>query len=201
MNLVSFAAVTAGGLVCELLNNTTTEIGLNGTYNSFQHNLMKNNSKTYEFNEKKWEDRLKYANALNQVWDNAWYGTHIYAGVLPEKYANQFEKILIITTSTTLSKWYYFLRLLKIRDDLRDVPLDENCIEMVLDSVSEYYFLPDARYINVEFEDVVSGKFVREFNLNPSQFDKWKQSNSYLYETHPKLYETFEKLLNKPSEK
>ena len=44
MNLVSFAAVTAGGLVCELLNNTTTEIGLNGTYNSFQHNLMKNNS-------------------------------------------------------------------------------------------------------------------------------------------------------------
>ena len=59
-------------------------------------------------------------------------------------------------------------------------------------------FEPHINCTNVEFSDIVNGKFVRDYNLNLDYFNKWKELNSFLYESNPILLEEFNKGIKMP---
>ena len=48
--------------------------------------------------------------------------------------------------------------------------------------------------INIEFVDIVNGKYVIENNLNYDHYANWKKTNTFLYSIEPKLLDTFIKI-------
>ena len=48
--------------------------------------------------------------------------------------------------------------------------------------------------INIEFDDIVHGRFVSDFNLNLEHFENWKSKNPWLYNMDEYLVGKFNKM-------
>lgn len=197
MNLVCFANHTAGGLVCDLLNNVK-KINMYGMRSiGTAHGLFKIGdvgSVCRNFNEEYWnfqKTSLKSDQWLSSISD-LWTGTHCHPSCIPEKYLNQFEKILAITTERNTSKLYRYIRLCYSKT----YNITEPEIIAAKDVMETFESYPGC--INVEFEDIVNGKFVKDFKLSEVNFNKWKDSNKFLYEDFDnRLIEIFNQELEK----
>lgn len=182
MRLVCFLGVTAGGLVCDLLNQIESPIDINGRVKSKHHNTFKNLTPYLDkgpFDESTWFQIIRN----NNLKPFMYYGTHTHPSNIPKKYLDQFVEVVVISSTTQMCKFYKYLRFkhlysnspINIEACFADYPPVEGCTE-------------------IKFCDVVEGRFVKEYNLNTEHFDMWKKSNSYLYDQS--FTEEFLKLYN-----
>lgn len=182
MNLVCFSNNTAGGLVCDLLNNKQSLIDHYKT-TSNEHNIFKiddtpNIQLTIDLDI--WNKLvLQYNNS------NLWYGTHAHPSCIPN--LNEFTSIIAITTESRQSKLYRWLRYYhgwfkttypewSESDELDKI----DKIRCLAKNVFEP-FVSWPGCDNIEFEDIISGEFVNNQQLNTDYFNRWKTHNFCLY--------------------
>jgi len=182
MKLVCFSNNTAGGLLCDLLNRKTSKFS-GYKISNLEHSAFKiGDTPTIQtqINLHAWQSRIdRYKN------QSEWFGTHAHPSCIPD--LSVFEEVISITTVTRKSKLYRWLRYyhgwfknahpdwqesdsLEQIDKIRE--LAKNMFEV---------FLPHDNCKNVEFEDIVEGKFVKEFDLDIEHFSNWKTNNTWLY--------------------
>ena len=202
MNLVCFSNNTAGGLVCDLLNNSTSEFDGYKTTGS-AHNAFKiSDTSTVQ-----WSVDVEQWRKLVERFKNSdmWMGTHLHPSGIPD--IKVFDKVLAITTETRESKLYRWLRYyhgwwckanpqwqesdnLSAKDQIR---------ELAKNVFVEFTAYPGCW--NVEFSDIVNGRFIKENSLNQHYFYNWKSSNSFLNYTsdswaYLRFYEAEWELIN-----
>ena len=185
MNLVCFSSFTTGGLVCNLLNKKFIPIqGM--TIKSREHNIFKTGdnwgSPYKEYLKEVWERNIK-------VYDKSsyWFGTHCHPSVI--ECLSSFDKKIAITTRTTRSKYYRFLRSYYIYFEKHPhLTIDSTVVSILNDT-----FEAHTDCTNIEFTDIVDGTFVKEYNLNLDYFNIWKEKNIFLYKDNSLLTQHFNK--------
>lgn len=193
MKLICFPNFAAGGLVCELLNPIDTEDLTDGiTFKkNIHHNLMKigDNGKVFrDFDEAAWHKCLTRLRGIPKL-AKMWTGTHCHPTAIPEKYFKEFEQVIAITTETRLSKYYRFLRYCHDHVIGKEFP-PKTIAHFVIES-----FESDPRCINVEFEHIVDGSWVKEMNLDYDKYLLWREINSFLYTDQAKLRKVFDSVI------
>lgn len=185
MKLVCFSNNTAGGLVCDLLNNVQN-LTENYNTNGHEHSVFKISDTpaielTIDIN--KWNFQIK--NYKNK---NTWFGTHQHPSIIPNLI--EFEKVLVITTTQRCSKLYRWLRYYYGWYKLAHPDwLENNTLESI-DKIRELAknmfisFTPHENCINIEFSTIVNGGFVNEYDLNLEYFKQWQNKNPWLYNFH-----------------
>jgi len=183
MKLVCFSNNTGGGLICDLLNHKHT---WSDSYkiSNIEHNVFKQTD-TPTISTK--ISDLDMWNKVSKKYKNSnqWYGTHVHPSAIPN--LNDFEEVLIITTTSRNSKlyrwlryyygWFYSVEPNWIEDD--NLEHTDKIREMAKNVFVEFSGWKD--YPCVEFSDIVSGKFVNERNLNVERFNDWKSKNQFLF--------------------
>jgi hypothetical protein len=187
MNLVCFPSFTAGGLVCNLLNEKFTTIS-GVTVKSREHNVFKTGdnwkSPYKEYIKEFWEHKIKiYSKSSN------WFGTHCHPSVI--ECLSSFDKKIAITTKTETSKYYRFLRSYYIYFQSQVDPQFD--INGLVSNILNDEFESHNDCTNIEFSDIVDGTFVKEYNLNLDYFNIWKEKNIFLYKENSLLTQHFNK--------
>lgn len=185
MKLVCYPNNTGGGLVCNLLNLRYDTNHYHGPYdvNSVDSNrFFVGDTATIQtsIDTNLWNHQIE----LNKH-NKDWGGTHAHPSAIPN--LDMFDEIIVITTQSRLSKLYRWLRyyyglLPRLSPDWHESDnLDAiDKIRCLAYNVFED-FLPHNLSTNVEFEDIVSGNFVRNHKLNYEYFKIWQQRNPWLY--------------------
>jgi hypothetical protein len=182
MNLVCFSSLTAGALVCNLLNNRFVDIK-ESVVSSREHAVFKIGDEIWgktnrNYIKKDWDDRTKVRKNSKM-----WFGTHCHPSVI--ECLPLFEKKINITTMTDTSKYYRFLRACHIYF-AEDTSPRTTLVKSIVDD-----FEPHNECTNIEFSDIVDGTFVKEYNLNVDYFNSWKEHNNFLYKEDPLLIQCF----------
>jgi hypothetical protein len=195
MNLICFPNFTAGGLMCDLLNNTTNKFDGITLKANLAHSFLKLNDNgrvCRTFNKEYWDKRLNGSNillliteTLNKDLNSFYIGTHCHPSCIPIEYLNKFNKVISITTESQESKFFRYIRMCH--------GLPSTMAEHNADNVIES-FESNPNCINIEFVDIVNGKYVIENNLNYDHYANWKKINPFLYSIEPKLLDTFIKI-------
>jgi hypothetical protein len=198
MNLVCFAHHCGGGIVCDLLNDAWSPMdGIR--VRSTAHGLLKiitEGTIIRKFDEEHWKF-MKYQIEINP-WlkdkNDLWVGTHCHPSAIPDKYLDDFEKIISIVCTTKKSKLYRYLRI--VYGNLMPSP-SKMLIEYPAAHLVKEDFETHPKCINIEFEDIVDGRFVEQYNLSIERFEEWKNSNKFLYQdVDPRLLTIFEEAYN-----
>lgn len=131
----------------------------------------------------------KYAcNKYKDRFAGQWFSTHFSpykTPIINFPLADYFDQVVVISTNKKLSRFGKFLRL------CYGLPLaefsEEQCIDFYtnfLTSAIENTWLGlGSKYEQIEFNDIVTGKFVVDKNLDKDYFKIWQEQNSYLLET------------------
>jgi hypothetical protein len=184
MNLVCFSNNTAGGLVCDLLNGQQNLS--NSKTSGAEHNVFKigNDAPTIQtqVNVSTWNHKV---HELKHT--TLWYGTHAHPSCIPDLTA--FESVIAITTVTRKSKLYRWLRYYNVWFKVaHPLWVEDDSLEKI-DKIRELAknvfveFAPNDMCENIEFADIVSGKFVKQRNLNTDYMNKWLAANPWLLES------------------
>jgi len=181
MKLVCFSNNTAGGLVCDLLNQKTSIISGYKTAGP-EHSAFKiGDTPTVQrtVNPILWGEAVKRNNL------NIWLGTHLHPSGIPDR--SQFQQILSITTETRQSKLYRWLRYYHgwFKNSHPDCT-ESNDLSRIdqIRELAKNVFEPFESFSgcwNVEFEDIVNGVFVTEHGLDIQHFNQWQKANDFLY--------------------
>lgn len=186
MKLICFSNNTAGGLLCNLLNkNFDLE-----KHHQFTYRVSSQHHEEFKVGDSPTIQKdldLTLWNKKIEDWgsDTSWVCTHAHPSIIPD--LSVFEEIIAITTLTRTSQLYRWLRYyhgwFKIADPTwiesnNITPIDK--VRYLAYNVFEPF---EAHPLckNIEFEDIVSGKFVQENNLDQEYFNEWKQRNPWLY--------------------
>lgn len=114
-----------------------------------------------------------------------WLGTHAHPSCIPD--LSLFEKVIAITTMTRKSKIYRWLRYYHGFFKSINLEWQETDSLEQIDKIRELAknvfeeFTPHSLCLNIEFEDIVEGKFVQDFGLNLEYFCQWQNRNKWLY--------------------
>lgn len=188
--LVSFPHYTCGGLLCDILNETFSEISsYNGGIHSHQHNLGKIGDNDTVFDD---FDQNLFFSKLEEYNGDGWIGTHCWLGNTP---LDSIDKILNITTATYKSRLYRWIRSVKHYYISSEPWKSQKTTQDYRDkarSTAKNYLIPfnpieSNKVINIEFSDIVELKpkfvnFINSYNWKES-IDRWKKQNSFLYES------------------
>lgn len=186
-NLICFPHYTCGGLLCDIMSESFSPLSPNGGIASIQHSVGKIGDTAtvmLDYDPKEFMQTLSSKNLR----DYTWIGTHCWPGRLP---MNQFNKVLIVTTTTFKSKIYRWAR----AHYHYFSPEWKNVIGMeLLDKSRETaknYLIPfepvlgDANVLNVEFADIVEStqEFYHAINYQEciKHMVRWKEVNYFLY--------------------
>ncbi len=178
MNLVCGNWLCGVDLVCDLLNGVQSEVVDNYFFNSRASSYFNPHSAMHDH--KKFFDILILrstfiTNPLKLPGPNYWYGTRLHPFDIPASMIKSCAKILVISTENYNSRLYQYIRRCNV---------ESNAAKTVFINEANILF-PKVNDIdkvtNVEFEDIVNGKFVEENNLDREHFETWKTMNSFLY--------------------
>jgi hypothetical protein len=188
MKLVCFSNYTGGALVCDLLNKKTTKF-TGSTIPSREHDMFKIGD--VGFGVYRTCDSDKWLSLVSKFKNlPTWFGTHCHPSSINN--LSDFDEIISITTESEKSKWYRFLRAYHIYFEGKLSEVD-GLIDRMFDEFESH---PSCK--NIEFEDIVNGKFVEEYQLNVEYFNEWKCLNSWLYsDIDTSLSNQFNKRLKK----
>lgn len=190
MNLICFPHYTCGGLLCDILNGTFSEMEPNGRINSISHKLGKigdADTVMIDYNQEMLLDKVK---KLKPQHSDGWIGTHCWPGRLDLSFA---EQVLVITTTTFRSKLYRWIRSYYhyyLKSDPWIRVTGQQRIDKERETAKNYLvafnpvFQPNV--VNIEFAEVVENS-VEFQNLtaysDPGQhLDRWRKINSFLYD-------------------
>ncbi len=202
MNLICFSNQTAGGLLCDLLNGANYSVFNLYQINSPTHAAFKigDRQNVYRtFDEQAWTQKVaKLDRWTADQLKNLWVGTHCHPSCIPNKHLQMFDKIIAITTENNRSKLLRFIRayhgMYKMRGGKWNGPepgykiQDDsfyfaNKVEDIKNLCNHtcMTFESHLSCINIEFEHIVDGSYVKEHNLNMTLFEEWKKFNPWLY--------------------
>lgn len=188
MKLICFPHYTAGGLLCDILENKFSTVGAHGGIDSGSHALAKlgdSESIFDKFDAEQFNLRLlEYQHSEKVV------GSHCWPGGLDLSTADQ---VILITTETSRSKIYRWLRawhLLFSKTDavkcLAGQDLIDKQRELAKNYIAPFRAIPDAT--NVEFADIVetTNEFykVTKDLVTEHHMQRWQQINYFLYDTN-----------------
>ena len=187
INLICFPHYTAGGLLCDILNDTFSSVGPHGGINSIAHKLGKiGDMDTVLVN----YDVSELLKQVEQIPDNVWVGTHCWPARLPHE---KFNKIINVTTTTHRSKCYrwsrsyyhYFVPEWKSLN-LTGMELIDKCRETAKNYLVPFEPVFAENVINIEFADIVENtqEFQRLIPKNSikKHLERWQQLNDFLYD-------------------
>jgi hypothetical protein len=181
MKLVCFSNNTAGGLVCDLLNNHTSSM-VGYRTDGLYHNAFKIGDVPgvqWTVNPSDWTKAV----SRNREMDH-WLGTHLHPSGVPD--LSIFTDVIAITTCQRQSKIYRWLRYYYgwfqsehpewvESDDLADIDKIRELAKNVFEEFTPYHGCT-----NVEFADIVNGNFTSSQNLDNDHFQNWRNANSFL---------------------
>lgn len=186
MKLVCFPHYTCGGLLCDILNDTFSNIGTNGGINSIHHSIGKiGDVDTVQTN----FDLEKLMQAISSKLsdDNSWAGTHCWPGALP---LDQFECIILVSTSTWKSRLYRWTRAYHHYFAPRWTHLSGMTqIDKTRETAKNYHIAFDPvvadNVVNIEFADIVENTqefkhIVKNYSIQ-HHIERWQSINSFLY--------------------
>jgi len=186
MNLICFPHYTCGGLLCDIMENTFSDIGSNGGIASFNHNIGKIGDSDTELTQ--YEVDLFYKKIHNC---NAnWVGTHCHPHLLDY---SKFDKIIVVTTTTFKSKIYRWIRAYH-HYFYNSIPwisvAGQDRIDKERETAKNYIgsFLPaySGNITNIEFSEIVETscefyKLVEGLDV-AKHIERWQSINHFLYD-------------------
>jgi len=190
-NIICFPHYTAGGLLCDILSSTYSEIGTHGGINSVQHALGKIGDADTIFDNYDPAELLSIL-AKTKVAKDCWIGTHCWPGPLD---ISQFNQIIAITTTTHRSKLYRWIRAYYHYYKKSEPWLSVSGLERIdkeRETAKNYIkpFLPTVgpNVINIEFAEIVDealqfNNLVAKYSTS-AHMTRWKEVNSFLYDSN-----------------
>jgi hypothetical protein len=181
MKLVCFSNNTGGGLVCDLLNKHSSRSS-GYKLDSIWHNALKigdSASIQWSVDRAAWLEKCQRYRHLDK-----WLGTHVHPSAIPN--LDEFSQIVVIATETRTSRLYRWLRYYRgwfcdtFPDwhESDDLASKDRIRELAKNTIQPYPSYHGCW--NIEFADVVNGKFVGDNQLNYEYFGHWLQANSFL---------------------
>lgn len=181
MKVICFPHYTCGGLLCDMLNNTFSSIGNHGGLMSIAHSLGKvgdTESVMVDYDINQITNHIKSLNTTQWVGTHAWPGNWRFA---------DFEKIIVVTTATSRSKLYRWLRAYHLYYRKTWAMTGMELTDKIRETAKNYIRSFDPVYgpniVNLEFAEVVENKklFQKIVNADPKHLDRWKNFNYFLY--------------------
>lgn len=187
MKLVCFPHYTCGGLLCDIMNNTFSPMGEHNGIASYNHRLGKigdtdSVQTNYNTNE--------FLNTIEKIKDpDAYIGTHIWPELLD---TTIFDQVILITTSTSRSKLYRWLRVYyHYYSNTWNTMMLNNMerIDKERETAKNYLipFLPVHRSncYNIEFSEIVDNSVEFQKLICGKDYqrslERWKNINDFLY--------------------
>lgn len=202
MKIVCVGSFCAGAIITDILNGTKSPFELSVVQNRFNHILKVplghewNNDAHIPWlllpiHEKEW---LNLTTKLTQKsWtDGKWFAHHQPLFLIPN--LDMFEEVINITTTTMKSRWLRFLRHYWIEINgqkmMQEHALDEikGMINIIkhdpswLPAKGPSLYGEGPKVTNIEFEDVVSGKWCEEIGGDMDHMNDWRKRNSFLHD-------------------
>jgi hypothetical protein len=186
MKLVCFPHYTAGGLLCDILENTLSPMAANGGINSKAHLLGKIGDSDSVFTDFDVETLARKCLPFQNI--DITVGTHCWPGNLDKSI---YKEIILITTETTKSKIYRWLRawhlyFSKIEEvkALTGMDLIDKQKELAKNYLIPFRVVPGA--VNFEFADLVENtnefrNVTQGLSIQP-HLSRWKEMNKFLYD-------------------
>ena len=192
MNLICFPHYTCGGLLCDILNGTFSEITPSGGINSIGHKLGKIGDTDTVMVDYDQEMFLDVIQKLKSQYADGWIGTHCWPGRLDLSVA---EQILVITTTTFRSKLYRWMRAYYhyyLKSDPWIKVTGQQRIDKERETAKNYLVAFDPVFqpnvVNIEFAEVVENSLefqnLTAHNDIGQHLDRWRKINSFLYDTN-----------------
>lgn len=187
-NLICFPHYTCGGLLCDIFSNTFSPVSPNGGLSSINHFLGKIGDGPTVYTDYNPVELLSKLALLNQP-RGTWVGTHCWPGKLP---LDQFERIILVTTSTYKSKLYRWTRAYHhyfqpAWQNLHGIDRLDKMRETAKNYTIPFTPIMSANIENIEFADVVENteefKYITAGLDTAPHMDRWQQLNSFLYES------------------
>ena len=187
LNLICFPHYTCGGLLCDIMTDSFSPMGPNGGIASIQHSMGKiGDTNTVMFDYKP-EEFMQTLSSKNLV-DNTWIGTHCWPGHLP---LDQFNKVLIVTTTTFKSKIYRWARAHYhyFSSEWKSI-IGMELLDKSRETAKNYLVpfepvLSGPNVLNVEFADIVETTQEFCYAINYQEYirhmTRWKEVNYFLY--------------------
>jgi hypothetical protein len=187
INLICFPHYAAGGLLCDILSDTFSNLGPYGRIDSLSHHVGKIGDTSTVLTE---YNVTEFMAKISNMPDNVWVGTHCWPGPLD---CSQFGQIINVTTTTHRSKCYRWLRVyyhyfkdswdtMQFSDDQK---LDK-CRETAKNYLIAFEPVFASNVVNIEFADIVENtmefrRIMPKHNLE-KHLQRWCQINSFLYD-------------------
>jgi len=203
VNVITFAGYTGGGILCDILNLESSQIGPWNNIKNPKHNLGKIDTENWHtgkgFNLDIFYEKIK-RNSANIAYKNKkqWVGTHCWPGAFD---TTIFDNVLNITTESRMSKIYRFARVFYASlhgqfpdwEHKQDKKTKPKLIENIVEFNQPFERVNKPNVTNMEFEHLVD--FNDTFKSIIFQFlDKeyvkhlekritvWKELNNFLYD-------------------
>ncbi|CAB4138134.1 hypothetical protein UFOVP328_327 [uncultured Caudovirales phage] len=188
MKLICFPHYTAGGLLCDILNNLFSEQHSNGGLNNPYHSIGKigdHATVMVDYDVDQLNKKIK-----QYVDTDVTIGTHCWPGQLD---LDQFELTINITTATFRSRAYRWARAYHhyyVKSEPWTAVSGMDRIDKERETAKNYLqsFLPvnHARCHNLEFSEIVDNTaefqtLMQEHDFLP-HMDRWTKLNDFLYQ-------------------
>jgi hypothetical protein len=186
MNLVCFPHYTCGGLLCDIFSDKFSPVAANGGIASVEHSVGKIGDTASVLTEFSVE---QFMQSVKTVPDGAWVGTHCWPGALP---LDQFERVIVITTTTYRSRVYRWLRAYhhyysKRWSEISGMELIDKTRETAKNYTVPFDPVFDQQVENVEFADVVETtaefEYLTQGHSTEQHMTRWKNLNNFLYKS------------------
>jgi hypothetical protein len=186
MKLVCFPHYTAGGLLCDILQGKFSVIGTNNGINSNEHSLGKIGDSDTVYTD--FDADLLTRKCFPYQKLDIPVGTHCWPGNIDKSI---YKEIILITTETTKSKVYrwlrawhlYFSKIDEVKK-LTGMDLIDKQRELAKNYLIPFRVVQGAT--NFEFADLVetTNEFLNVVNGLPVEphLSRWKEINKFLYD-------------------
>ena len=187
MNLICFPHYTCGGLLCDILQQTWSDIHSNGGINSLNHRIGKIGDANDIFDTYNVDD---FTTQLSEFKSNDWIGTHCWPGILAD--TSMIDQLIVITTTTARSKLYRWVRAYhhyySNSFDWKKISGMERT-DKERETAKNYIkpFLPveGPNIVNIEFAEIVENKHSFQKLVAGLDYTKhlerWREINKFLY--------------------
>lgn len=188
MKLICFPHYTCGGLLCDIFEQKFSLVLPNGGLKSFAHSIGKIGDSVDVYDEYDPEIFYKKISEIDSGYAG-YIGTHCHPAKIN---LDQFDHVLLITTSTYRSKVYrwtraYYHYFLKSSDwaNLQGIDKIDKERETAKNYIKPFTPVVHKNVTNIEFSDIVENSENFKFSIGKCNYvphlDRWKQLNSFLY--------------------
>lgn len=185
MKIVSFPHYTCGGLLCDILNGTWSEVQYGGIDNKLSNTgkLPDVDGMLFDF-----DHDVLMQNFIAKD-RGSWLGTHCWVGNMD---LEKFEKIIVVSTMTYKSKLYRWIRAChhwyqnsSPWQNLSGIDMIDKERETAKNYLKEFPMIHHPRAINIEFADVVElrASFIEVIGSGQDRYlQRWRDLNSFLFD-------------------